>query len=236
MKRVAAVLFSLLECSRTGLCWEGSRALAFRYTLAAAGLALFVVSTPAHATPIGPDCGTCQGSIYELTYSGSPISSTATTQTFAVTLTINPSGYTGGGAFIDNVAPKVSSMVSAETLVSAPGTLGNWTLSPGGINAGGCSGSGSGFVCAADSTPPSDAPLPFAGTYSWVFDLTIPTGTLFTAADAASIKVRYTDTSGNKVGALVSEDITLEVIPEPSTLLLVGGGLALLTTRRRPTA
>ena len=109
----------------------------FRYVLAAVSLPLLLAAAPASATPIGPTCGTCQGSIYELTYSRSPTSSTLTTQTFRVTLTINPSSYTGGGAFIDDVAPKVSSMVSGATLVSAPGIPGNWTLSAGGINAGG---------------------------------------------------------------------------------------------------
>jgi hypothetical protein len=78
-----------------------------------------------------------------------------------------------------------------------------------------------------------DAPVPAATTYAWVFDLTIPTGTLLTDANAASIKVHYSDSKGNKVGALVSEPITLEIIPEPSTLLLVGVGLALLTKRRQ---
>jgi PEP-CTERM motif-containing protein len=215
--------------------------MVLRYLCTAAALLLLSVAMPAGATPIGPpplSCAsnTCQGSIYELTYSGSPIpppslASTATTQTFEITLTINPTAYNGGGAFINAVAPKVSSMVDAVTLVSAPGGSGNWATMMGGINAGGCSGSGSGFVCAKDRTPPQDAPVPFAGTYSWVFDLTIPTGTLLTGANAASVKVQYTDSSGNKVGALVSEPITLEVIPEPSTLLLVAGGLAFLARR-----
>ncbi|HME69083.1 MAG TPA: hypothetical protein VKM54_04360, partial [Myxococcota bacterium] len=95
---------------------------------------------PAGATPIGPpplSCtnGTCQGSIYELTYSGSPISSTPTTQTFAITLTINPTTYSGAGSFIEAVSPKVSSMVEstpAPTLATAPGLITNWTVVPGG--------------------------------------------------------------------------------------------------------
>jgi len=230
----------LVVLGRRWLARKGS-AMGFRYLCAAAALSFLSVATPALATPIGPpplSCtgGTCQGSIYELTYNGSPISSTATTQTFAITLTIDPTVYNGGGAFINAVAPKVSSKVNSFILASAPGLLANWTTMMGGINAGGCSGSGSGFVCAKDTTPPTDAPVPFAGTYSWVFNITIPNGTLFTAANAASIKVQYTDSSGNKVGSLVSEDITLEVIPEPSTLLLVTGGLAFLVRRYRKAA
>jgi len=204
--------------------------MVIRLLSAAAAISLLSLAMPAGATPIGPDCGTCQGATYELTYSGSPISSTPTTQTFEITLTINPTGYNGGGAFINAVAPKVSSAVDAVKLVSAPGTLTNWTTMTGGINANGCSGSGSGFVCAKDTSPPTDAPVPFAGTYSWVFDLTVPTGGL--TPNSGSIKVQYTDGSGNKVGSLVSEEITLEVIPEPSTLLLVAAGLGVLARRR----
>jgi hypothetical protein len=212
-----------------------------RYFCAATGFALFAVVFPAGATPIGPPpltCtnGTCQGAIYELTYSGSPIGSTATTQTFEITLTINPTGYNGGGAFINAVAPKVSSAENSVTLKSAPGVLANWTTMNGGINAGGCSMAGSGFVCAEDEIPPStvplgDAPVPNPTTYTWVFDLTIPTGDL--TPSAGTIKVEYTNASGTKVGALVSEPITLEVVPEPSTLLLVASGLALIARRRR---
>jgi hypothetical protein len=96
---------------------------------------------------------------------------------------------------------------------------------PGGINAGGCDGHGSGFVCAGANSLSFAAAVP-DGTYSWVFDLT--TTGLFTMPNEASIKARYTDSSGNKVGGLVSEDITLQrsdAVPEPTSLLLLGSGL-----------
>jgi hypothetical protein len=204
-----------------------------RSTLAAAALAVFAAATPAGATPIGPPpltCtnNTCQGAIYELTYSGNPISSTATTQTFAITLTIDPTGYNGGGAFINAVAPKVSNTENSVTLASAPGVLANWTTLNGGVNAGGCSMAGAGFVCAEDEHPPSkvplgDAPVPKATTYTWEFDITVPTGGL--TPNLGTIKVEYTDGSGKKVGNLVSEPITLEVVPEPSTAVLLAAGL-----------
>jgi hypothetical protein len=73
--------------------------------------------------------------------------------------------------------------------------------------------------------------VPFAGTYTWVFDLTVPTGSL--TPNSGSIKVQYTDGSGNKVGDLVSEEITLEVIPEPSSFVLIAAGLVALVARRR---
>src|SRR5215467_13844185 len=183
-------------------------------------LGLSLMAFPAFADSIGPNCATCQGSIYTLTYS------TIGTNMFQITYTIDTSGYNGGGTLLDNVAFKVSSSdPTGVSLVSAPNGAANWTVQTGGINAGGCSGSGSGFVCAGANSLSSAAAVP-GGTYSWVFDIT--TTGLFTSANEASIKARYTDSSGNKVGALVSEDITLQpndAVPEPASLLLVGSGL-----------
>jgi hypothetical protein len=185
----------------------------------------------ASADPIGPDCGTCQGSIYTLTYSGSPISTTATTETFRITLTIDTSGYNGGGSFLNTVAVKVSSMLVSATLFDAPGGVAVWNEVMGGLNSNGCSGSGSGFDCAGAAS--AWAPVPVGTPYQWTWDLEMPTGTLFTGPLQASIKARYVNGMNQKVGALVSENINLQV-PEPGTFFLLGLGTAGLAISRRP--
>ena len=184
----------------------------------------------APANSIGPNCGTCQGSIYTLSYSGVPIGTTATTETFRITLTIDTSGYTGGGSFLDTVAIKVSSQIVSASLVGAPGGVGAWAEVMGGLNANGCSGAGSGFDCAGAIS--NGVGVPNGAPYQWTFDVEVNTGALFTGPDEASIKARYVDGQGNKVGALVSEGITL-MVPEPGLAALLLTGLLGAALRRR---
>jgi hypothetical protein len=193
-----------------------------------AAIALLALASSARADSIGPDCPTCQGSIYTLLNLGLQ-SSDATTDTYRIELLIDTSGYNGGGEFIDAVSVKVAPNNATATVVNAPGGAGAWTELDGGLNANGCDGSGGGFVCASDAQA---APVPNS-TYAWIFDVTIPTGTLFTGTNESSIKARYVDAEGVKVGDLVSENITLQVIPEPGSVVLLGSGLAALGLFRR---
>lgn len=199
-----------------------------------------LASTPALADPIGGShpCinGSCQGATYWLLYGGSPLSSTASIETFRITLKIDTNGYTGGGHYIDNVAVKAGNTLTSAALFSAPGHISDWMLNPGGIGAKGCDGKGSGFECADYTfTPTGGVPTKPASTYEWVFDLTMPAGALLTGDFQSAIKVRYVDVIGGvnkKAGGLVSEEITLQGppkppqrVPEPGTLALLGLGL-----------
>lgn len=194
----------------------------------------FLGASPSQATPIGPICGTCQGSIYEISSTGVPLpDADPLHETWRITYTIDTAGYSGGGTHLDSIALKVSSGLFAASLFSAPGGTGVWTQTLGGINASGCSGSGSGFDC-VEATSIGVSPVVPGGTYTWTFDLTIENGTLFVppSLDVPSIKARYVDDDGVKVGALVSENATLTIVPEPTTALLVAVGGSILAARR----
>ncbi|MBZ5647043.1 MAG: PEP-CTERM sorting domain-containing protein [Acidobacteriia bacterium] len=202
-------------------------------------------NAPAFASTIGPSCGSCNGASYTLSYSY--VSQGGSTDVVNVTLSINTSTMTAatlgmtpvqfasaGPIHLDNVAIKINSSILSSTLIQAP--VGNWSLMPGGLNAGGCSGSGAGWSCALSATV-GGAPVIGSGTpLVWVFHLTIPHGSLATALNGASIKARYVDKHGNKVGSLLSENITDSQhlpppqVPEPGTMVLFGSGLLGLAT------
>jgi len=203
---------------------------------------------PAFADSIGGASGctgfghpedTCNGASYTISYSGSIFSTTATEDIYRFTLEIGTDTYTGPVGSIEQVGIKVASTLTSANIVSSPG--GGWNaLANVGVNNGGaaCGGAGGGFVCSTGGM----AALPFNGTYTWVFDLGVATGTsLLTGPGAASVKALYLDANGRKTGAITSEPITLMIpcspndptcgpggnpVPEPGTIFLMGSGLA----------
>src|SRR5882672_153920 len=214
-----------------------ARKLTLAAALAAAALAF---GAPAVAD-------TFQGTVWSLTYSGSPLADADPLhETYRVTLGVDTNGYTGTGSFLDQVAIKVSSSLVSASRFAAPGGTSAWSLAAGGLNANGCSGSGGGFEC-ANSTAILNfgkgvAINPGNGVgidYSWTFDLTMNNGALITSVGGDSIKARFVNANGAKVGDLVSEGATLTTItspiPEPETyaMLLAGLGLMGFVARRR---
>src|SRR5690348_14019381 len=95
------------------------------------GVLLALSAGVTYADSIGPDCGTCQGSIYTLTWNGT---NDGTLNNYDITLTINTSGYSGGGLAIDSVAIKVASSEAGGSVDAAPTTPANWVPLDGGLN------------------------------------------------------------------------------------------------------
>jgi len=202
-------------------------------------LALLIVAfallpTVAYGGTIGP----FEGSYYTLTYNSTPVATGSGTETYRVTYVADTSGYSGTGSYLDSVALKVtsSSTLIGATPISAPGGIDNWLLRVNDtLNAEGCTdGSNGGFVC-DDLILTSTQAVAYTGVpntqpYTWVFDVTVASGSLFTGTDQASIKARYANMDGTKAGALLSQNITLtstppSQVPEPSSIILLASGL-----------
>src|SRR5258708_3809196 len=172
--------------------------------------AFLLFSAIGYADPIGPNCGSCFGVIYTLTDLGPGGGGTDE----LIQLTLDTSGYNGAGTLLDAVSIKVA---SSATAVGTSVGVTNWSTQLGGLNANGCDGSGSGFVCAQANTLGDALGVPHTGLYTFSFDVT-PGSALLTGNLAASVKALYVDDKGKQAG-ITSEGITLQSpVPEPSSV------------------
>ena len=191
------------------------RVLRWSTLAAAAVLAIGVYASPVYADSIGPNCGSCFGGIWTLEFS--PALATPSSTDYNIFYTVDTSGMSSTFGDLSHIAFKVSSSVTSASVVTSPTGWGTNAQINTGLNDNGCSGGGSGFVCSAGATALT---IP-DGTYTWQFLVDIGASTLLTGPLAASIKA-----TGTGQGQVVSEGITLQPVPEPTTLLLVGTLLA----------
>ncbi|HEX9596982.1 MAG TPA: PEP-CTERM sorting domain-containing protein [Anaerolineales bacterium] len=193
--------------------------------MAVAVLAVLAMAAPAKADPVTltlSGCDSCFGMTYTLSFDTTPTSTTATTETFQITLTIDTTGATGlnSGDLLRLVALKLTGGNSI-TAVSAVSIPTGWTAGFGGEGGitDGCDDTGTDDRACSFAASASDGLAPDGSTYTWILDVTVLTGTLMT--DGIPLRVAFTNGTGQR---LLSDTFTTEV-PEPGTLILFGTGL-----------
>jgi hypothetical protein len=192
------------------------------YALSSVALGLTTLAGPANATPLVAD---------GITYNLTAASLNASTEEFTLTITgINGASDTEKGRYgFDALAFTLPTNFSSATVVTPPGSF---TAASGGLNSGGCDGSG-GFFCFTgfEGSAKTGPALAANSTLSFVFDVTLSSGN-FTTWDP-HLKIDWLGTKNNY--DLVSQEIAINLpppppppppqvqVPEPSTLALLGG-------------
>ena len=149
------------------------------------------------------------------------------------TLTIDLTGYTGGGSFLNSLAFNLGSPLFDSSmnylsgvsfsLLSTPGSFSDWSVNPGGLSASSsCNGSGASWVCIQNTSGYGLNILPLASNSSlqFMFDFTGVTN------NGLSLKAYYSDANGNKTGSLIS--LPVSPVPEPETYAMLLAGLGLI--------
>ena len=208
----------------------------------------------ASALYAGPvySCGggsACDGNLYAVWV----VSQTATSYVLDVGVQVTNNYLTANGGpgsttdRIDALAiiPDNNGSFTNASLTVHPG--GMWSLQNGGLNSGGCSGSGAPYVCAGSSNMGAMLftynPITNTNTpNTLLFQFTI-TGTPPSLGDTAHIKYHFINNLGSGVGSLGSFDLCIggngcvagdpSGVPEPVTSALVGSGLTGLYFIRR---
>jgi hypothetical protein len=206
-------------------------------------LAVFLLAIgaiPASAGSITIDSTNCTssgGNCYGLSWTLDIISGTFTgtegTYNYQATLVVEDDPFittNSSGQIISAVAFKATdSLIDAE-LISAPTGTGPWSTSLKNLASFGCTGGSDDFVCS--STTGAEAIT--GGTLRWKWYFSSPDPRVGEAGDEMHIGAKMTTLAPLVRGKLFSAHTTTTTVPEPSSLSLLGVGIAgLLASARK---
>jgi hypothetical protein len=190
-----------------------------RSTAIVAALGALVFAAAAHASLIH------DGITYTLTET---TTGSALTNQFTLSITgINgPSDTEGGRYGVQSFA-----FNNPSNFASAQAPTG-FTTQSGGLNSAGCDGSGN-FFCFLGNVTPTGPALTSNSTLSYVFDITLTSGT-FSDYDP-DFKINWDGTKNNYdlVSLPLAPTVVAPPVPEPASLFLLGSGLLGVAGLRR---
>ncbi len=162
------------------------------------------------------------GSIYNLTIGSNMDGGSLSFDEYLVTLVVDTTANDLPGRFLDAAAVKVaSSVLDGPGFTTGSGTPGTWTYMPGGTNAGGCDGSGSGFMCESGHELVGSV-----FTFSW--DMFVADGTTLLTGGEGGISLKAVYNAGPTQPGFYQVSTPVTAVPEPGTYALMFAGLGVV--------
>ena len=146
------------------------------------------------------------------------------TGTITFTADVGNPGSTLGGAFLQNMQIKDvggnnTDLFTVDNFATTNTAGGDWVVTNSELSAGGCGGGGATKGC-ADFTGAAGSRETDSVNFSATWGVTMTTGGLLSPTQ--HLKLRWLNQAGDKVGDLISQDLT---VPVPAAAWLFGTGL-----------
>jgi hypothetical protein len=195
-----------------------------RLALPALAVAAFIAATPVQASTLIAD---------GITYSLTATSLNATTNEFTLLITgINAAAdIEKGRSGVNGIAFSLPNHFESAVMINPPSIF---TEQGGGLNSSGCNGNGNFFCFKAKTTPASLPGLAADSSLTFVFDVTLSSGTF--AGYSPDFKIDWIGSKNNYDLVSAQLDPTLTQTPIPGALPLFAGGgglLGFLSWRRK---